>query len=818
MINYHMQRTWSLHFLQLWSSRYSLIHPPSVREGVVLNHLTEFSALLDLKILIKTLTNDSITDPKSFSSSTWSVVQFFQSHDSQGFGKGLVYDLKSMSPVFVSETLRSFCLSLPHADSVDPVSSNQGNQNQGLYSKFNSSSNFLVYKELLGVLPGWIEILEAVSQMDYNLSQAVRQSLVSSRNLTTEEDKDFPTYRRSFQIASDATEEVVSCEVTVAFSKKEMLSVCWIQFHEMDLFDVANWKLAKHRGLNSALPPTELMTVQRGSSSEMLVDEDETPRKYSRHAGYECENSGNSLEIPSLGSLSQQNLIGNSADAFGKKGASSNSSLFSNSQSSSLASSLSSLSSSKAPTSISSSGSISLQANSQGITSVLSSTPVSSFNSTSKSFSSRPLSFDQAMGRFDPFLASVSLVCSDSASSTAASNFNLQQPVTDQGSIKIDDADTSVWTSSRPILISTSYSNQHSTMTQPSSSSSFSLLGSPDVDIFNPNSLAMVLTSNQDGEKDKDGEQGISSRIVAGSMPPSLPFRVDSVDTLLRRLLRYSPFDLVEIWVPVLRPVPSTALDSLSRREPMLLFGTSASTRPEFRGWASYSRHFVFGSQVGLPGRVSSRSIPEVFQDVSSLSKLTYLRVHGARSLGIHASVGIPLASNNGRGGGSGDKNSDDQNHVGQAVVVFYSKDIFDAQPCLVDYLGKMMKSLKMETFVSSETPTFIQRFHDSWAPVTDSSQAALDNRGATNSDTAVEDNMSRIDRENGSDQTSPEWTPEASNKSAENDQGIKIPVSSYVVQDSSDDLSDSSSTTSSSDQSPEHLARVKSRSSSHFV
>jgi len=155
---------------------------------------------------------------------------------------------------------------------------------------------------------------------------------------------------------------------------------------------------------------------------------------------------------------------------------------------------------------------------------------------------------------------------------------------------------------------------------------------------------------------------------------------IGSVDATLKSMLKFIPFDIIELWVPVVMPDNNT----------MLLFAGSAAADNDLSTWASYSRSFMFDATVGLPGRVSTKHRPECVPDVCDVSNYKYLRVNGARSLGIHASVGLPIPTVK-----SGDFD---------AVIVFYSKQKFDPKPELVDYLTKLLESMKIKATIKSQS------------------------------------------------------------------------------------------------------------------
>jgi hypothetical protein len=152
--------------------------------------------------------------------------------------------------------------------------------------------------------------------------------------------------------------------------------------------------------------------------------------------------------------------------------------------------------------------------------------------------------------------------------------------------------------------------------------------------------------------------------------PSSAPNVPTSFESILQSLLRVIPFHVAEIWVPV----------QLEDGATVMLFGASAALDKDLHGWSQYSRNFSFNPDVGLPGRVATARIAESRPDVATLSLPTFLRAEMAGSLGIHAACGLPFFT--------GSKCD--------AVVVFYSRHIFQPTPSLIDYMGHICELLNI--------------------------------------------------------------------------------------------------------------------------
>jgi hypothetical protein len=147
----------------------------------------------------------------------------------------------------------------------------------------------------------------------------------------------------------------------------------------------------------------------------------------------------------------------------------------------------------------------------------------------------------------------------------------------------------------------------------------------------------------------------------------------DIFNKMLVSFLRRIPFDVIELWVPV----------KISTTTTVLLFGGSASSDENLRGWSSYSRNFVFSQNEGIPGRVNSKKITECRDDVASTDMAVFKRAEGAATYGIHASVAMPLGLND-----------------RDPVIVLYSKKIFQPTDALVEYMKVQLQSLNLKAHI----------------------------------------------------------------------------------------------------------------------
>lgn len=170
-----------------------------------------------------------------------------------------------------------------------------------------------------------------------------------------------------------------------------------------------------------------------------------------------------------------------------------------------------------------------------------------------------------------------------------------------------------------------------------------------------------------------------SSRMLAkftgrDSAPTTSPTVPLSFDAILQSFLRVIPFHVIEIWVPV----------QLEHGGTVLLYGGSAALDKELLGWSNYSRNFSFNPDVGLPGRVAAGGAVESSNDVSKLPVPQFLRAEMAGELGIHAACGLPFFTGN----------------KCDAVVVFYSRHVFEPSKELMAYMGNVCESLNIRAHI----------------------------------------------------------------------------------------------------------------------
>jgi len=116
----------------------------------------------------------------------------------------------------------------------------------------------------------------------------------------------------------------------------------------------------------------------------------------------------------------------------------------------------------------------------------------------------------------------------------------------------------------------------------------------------------------------------------------------------------------------------------------VLLYGGSAALDQQLHGWSNYSRNFSFNPEVGLPGRVAAGRAAEASDDVAKLPVPQFLRAEMAGELGIHAACGLPFCTGN----------------KCDAVVVFYSRHVFEPSKELIAYMGRVCESLNIRAMI----------------------------------------------------------------------------------------------------------------------
>ena len=177
-----------------------------------------------------------------------------------------------------------------------------------------------------------------------------------------------------------------------------------------------------------------------------------------------------------------------------------------------------------------------------------------------------------------------------------------------------------------------------------------------------------------------------------GLNPFPAPIIDDQMSKILRKCLNRTPFQLIELWLP-----------ANINGKTLLLFGGSATSNELLHGWSVYSRGFAFEKKEGIPGRIASEYTVEKYSDVGMLPVTKFLRMEGARQLGIRASVGFPMPHVVSTRTMS---ESDNSNADVPPIVVLYSVDAFTVTTDMVELCQRKLGCLSISTTVEAVSTT----------------------------------------------------------------------------------------------------------------
>ncbi|CBN79690.1 conserved unknown protein [Ectocarpus siliculosus] len=98
------------------------------------------------------------------------------------------------------------------------------------------------------------------------------------------------------------------------------------------------------------------------------------------------------------------------------------------------------------------------------------------------------------------------------------------------------------------------------------------------------------------------------------------------------------PFEAVDVWVPL--------CDRDQEGSDVVLFHAGYFTNvKELDEWGDYSTNFSFRQGQGIPGRVFGSNQSEFHENVVNLDLSMFLRLNGARKIGIGTSFALPVVS-----------------------------------------------------------------------------------------------------------------------------------------------------------------------------
>ncbi|CAM9371440.1 unnamed protein product [Scytosiphon promiscuus] len=109
-------------------------------------------------------------------------------------------------------------------------------------------------------------------------------------------------------------------------------------------------------------------------------------------------------------------------------------------------------------------------------------------------------------------------------------------------------------------------------------------------------------------------------------------------EDFIANFLDQVPFEAVDVWVPL--------CDRDQEGSEVVLFHAGYFTNvKELHEWGDYSTNFSFRQGQGIPGRVFGSNQSEFHEDVVNLDLTMFLRLNGARKIGIGTSFALPVVS-----------------------------------------------------------------------------------------------------------------------------------------------------------------------------
>ncbi|CAN0315742.1 unnamed protein product, partial [Hapterophycus canaliculatus] len=105
------------------------------------------------------------------------------------------------------------------------------------------------------------------------------------------------------------------------------------------------------------------------------------------------------------------------------------------------------------------------------------------------------------------------------------------------------------------------------------------------------------------------------------------------------------PFEAVDVWVPLCNQDQEGSEVVLFHAGYFTNVSTIRSMKSELEEWGDYSTNFSFRQGQGLPGRVYGSNKSEWQENVVNLNHSHFLRLNGARNIGIRTSFGVPVVS-----------------------------------------------------------------------------------------------------------------------------------------------------------------------------
>ncbi|CAN0076509.1 unnamed protein product [Ectocarpus sp. 12 AP-2014] len=160
------------------------------------------------------------------------------------------------------------------------------------------------------------------------------------------------------------------------------------------------------------------------------------------------------------------------------------------------------------------------------------------------------------------------------------------------------------------------------------SSSSSSSTGTPsDAAAAAPSAGGGPAAAGPGERKEETGRDG------GAAMNDDHPF-----EHFIANFLDQVPFEAVDVWVPL--------CDRDQEGSEVVLFHAGYFTNvKELDEWGDYSTNFSFRQGQGIPGRVFGSNQSEFHENVVNLDLSMFLRLNGARKIGIGTSFALPVVS-----------------------------------------------------------------------------------------------------------------------------------------------------------------------------
>eukprot|EP00903_Cladosiphon_okamuranus_P010796 g10200.t2 len=150
----------------------------------------------------------------------------------------------------------------------------------------------------------------------------------------------------------------------------------------------------------------------------------------------------------------------------------------------------------------------------------------------------------------------------------------------------------------------------------------------------------------------------------------------DFIGTFLEQI----PFEAVDVWVPL--------CNQHQEGGEVVLFHAGYFTNvKELEEWGDYSTNFSFRQGQGLPGRVYGSNKSEWQENVSNLNHSHFLRLNGARNIGIRTSFGVPVVSRWGV----------------TFVIVFYSRATVQLDTDMKMFIERTVSAWKFDATVDTD-------------------------------------------------------------------------------------------------------------------